>query len=71
MKNEVKRLFIYTVISFVLLIMFWLVIVLFATPDSKFGTALAVVSIIPCVCYIFCGTKLLAKLGWDHFYPRL
>lgn len=71
MENKIKKLFIRTVVSFVLVIAIWLVACLLVDVNSHYGTALSIVSLIPCVCYIVYGTKLINTLGIEKFYPKL
>ena len=69
MERNIKKLFIYTVISFNLVIAIWLII--FLVVDSNYGTDLSIVSLIPCVCYVVYRKKLLNELGIEKFYPTL
>ena len=48
MENKIKKLFIYSVVSFILVIAIWLVICLVADVNSNYGTALSTVLLIPC-----------------------
>ena len=70
MKNEVNRLFVYATASFISLIIIWLIVSLLVNPNSNLYLALSAISIIPCTCYIYWGTKLLSRLGLDKFYLR-
>lgn len=71
MENPLKKQFIYTVTSFILLISIWLLICLSEDVNSVSSKTLAIISLIPCATYIVCGTKLLNALGIERFYLRL
>ncbi|MDF2523365.1 MAG: hypothetical protein K0R31_1006, partial [Clostridiales bacterium] len=68
-ERNIKKLFICTVISFNLVITILLII--FLVVDSNYGTDLSIVSLIPCVCYLVYGKKLLDALGIEKFHPIL
>ncbi len=71
MENRIKKLFTCTIVSFALIIAVWLVICLEIGVNSKYGSILGAVSLIPCACYVVCGTKSLDVLGIKNFYSIL
>ena len=70
MKSEVKRLLVYAAASLILFITIWLINCLVIGVNSKYGTTLSIISLIPCISYVVFGTKLLNALDIERFYQN-
>ncbi len=67
-EKRIKKLFIYTILSFSFIMAFWIVACLLR--DETARTILVFGSLIPCAFYVYYGFNLLTALGMDQFYTK-
>lgn len=70
MENRIKKWSIRAAIAFGLFMLIWVVVCLAVDANSSLGTALIIISMIPCGGYIVYGTKVLHALNVAEFYSK-